>query len=247
MPRVEKVSVDYKPYYPQYATRQGRYTTSVEFSFLERETRNYRRGATFADISGGGGRVSIKMAELGFNVVHTEIDLDALRHSRRVRGDLPVRQVQVEPGAQGICFGRDTLDGALCFQVPDLIENDVEFFPQMRRVLKPGAPLFLSVTNRSSYKNFARRVLRRDVVSTKGRTFAQTSVYRLSFGNLIDRAQSQHFHLVNACGFNWLPFAKGSNSRLIGVASKFEAILGLRRLPAFSPWVILHLRSDVRD
>ena len=55
------------------------------------------------------------------------------------------------------------------------------------------------------------------------------------------------FQMVREEGLCWAPFGRSSNSRLIPIATKIEAMLGLRRLISYSPWVVFIARKEARS
>ena len=133
-----------------------------------------------------------------------------------------------------------SFDAALCLQVPDLVENDPLFFDAVKTALRPGGILFVTVTNRASYKAVMRKWLGRGKPQLETIQFSQVNVYQASVAELIARADACGFQLQASVGFNWLPFAKGSNSKLINPAAKAERLLGLRGAAGISPWAMLH-------
>jgi hypothetical protein len=48
------------------------------------------------------------------------------------------------------------------------------------------------------------------------------------------------FSVKRKIGFNWSLFGRTSENRLVPLFAGIEKIFGLRKLPSFSPWGILH-------
>ena len=48
------------------------------------------------------------------------------------------------------------------------------------------------------------------------------------------------FSVKRKIGFNWGLFGRTSENRLVPLFAGIERIFGLRKLPSFSPWVMVH-------
>ena len=99
------------------------------------------------------------------------------------------------------------------------------------RTLKSNAPLILSFGNKSSLKSQIREL--------RGKS------YKHSYCRVMQSLSKIGFVVVKKMGYNWLPFGRTSESRLIPFLARLEKLLALRRIPRLSPWVIVHtVKSD---
>ena len=65
--------------------------------------------------------------------------------------------------------------------------------------------------------------------------------YRHSYRKVMQRLSTTGFIVKKKIGYSWLPFGRASENRFVPVLAGIERILGLRRVPRFSPWVIMHI------
>jgi len=229
-------------YYSQYNTRQGKYTNAIELRFIERAFAGMPKESLLLDIGGGGGRNAFPQALKGFQVVVTDIALPPLDYvmSRR---HASIHAVLIPANIATLPFSECRFDGGLCIQVPDLVENEKNFFPAISNYLKPNAPFVVTISNRMSYKYVIRLLLNRQATETKRKGTGQTRVYLFTAAEILNRAQNAGFKIRAMEGYNWIPFSKGSNSRWIHCASIIEHRLMLQRIPFLSPWLIVCLQK----
>jgi hypothetical protein len=115
--------------------------------------------------------------------------------------------------------------------------DPARFLAECRRVLDPSGWLILQIVNRRSYKATLKR-MRRPFGTRRMDVFPARTV--------LDLFARHGFDVCDMAGYNWLPFApritRMSNSSLIPHAARLERGLGLTRLWALSPWVLVAAR-----
>ena len=152
----------------------------------------------------------------------------------------------IAPGIDGLAFSEKSFDVALCIQVPDLVENEKAFFLKVFSLFKREGRLVVTLTNRFSYKHLMRKILLRNNRKNKEvASYVQNRVYRFSVSEIIRRAQNAGFAVRSMKGYNWIPFPKASNSKLIPFAANIEHTLMLHKIALFSPWVIICFSKNI--
>ena len=117
----------------------------------------------------------------------------------------------------------------------DSVISSEWFIEEASRVLKAGGILVATLNNKSSLRAVFHQVLRPDeAVMRKEKGF-----YEASYRDCRTRLLRCGFQMIHEEGCCWPPFARDSNSFLVPLFVQLEKYLGLRRLPLFSPWVVL--------
>lgn len=102
--------------------------------------RRFHRGGTIWDIGGGNGFVSHGLLESGFDATLVEPNPAGARNARE-RGVSTV----VCSTLQDAGFHPHSFEAAGLFDVLEHIENDADFLDDLRKYMKPGGHLFLTV------------------------------------------------------------------------------------------------------
>ncbi|MBM3677770.1 MAG: class I SAM-dependent methyltransferase [Actinobacteria bacterium] len=212
-------------------TRWGRYISDTEH-------RTILAGAALAEANGGAGtalevgceagRWSLLLARRGWELVCTDIRPESLEICQE---RIPAaRCVLVEEADTTLPCDTGTVGFLLCIEVPGVPTSDW-FLEEAARVLRPGGILVTIAWNRSSLRGRYghRSAVRADTFDFYARTYRDWRAELLSEGLAVVREE----------GFCWFPFPRESDSRLVPHAVRIERLLGLPRLPALSPWVIV--------
>ena len=199
----------------------GKYLTSLETAFIAKVF-DLSKSSFVIDIGAEAGRFSLLAANSKVSVVGIDIDAYSLRRLKQKNKDVTV----VQADARHIPFKNSSFDEVFMVEVLDYIPQLDEAMGECYRVLKADSPFIVSFGNRSSLKAKF-RILR-------GKSY--THSYRKVTQSLLKMG----FRINDQLGYSWLPFGRMSQSRLVPLLAGAERVFGLRRLPRFSPWVMLN-------
>ncbi len=219
-------------------SRMGAYATSVEESFLD-ETLRERPAGVIADVGSAGGRLEHVLTRHAEHVVATDIDRDEVyamaddpKLTPVVVGELPTLPIR-----------DNTIDTVVSIQAPAVSEEGW-FREECRRVLRPGGIVLLTLYNARSYKGLLTRLRRRTWRSEESSW--QGLYFRHSTAEHLRLWRAAGFRSTRLRGFYWAPLGRRSESRWVVAAAALERLLGLRRLVAVSPVLLVELRREDR-
>lgn len=201
-------------------TRMGRYITKIESDFVFKSIAKKELG-NLLDIGAEAGRFS--SIPKGTAAITVGIDIDSYGLKRLRFKNKHVCVIQAD--ARKIPLKDEVFDAVFMIEVLDYISDAKKTLNECNRVLKSKATLFLSFGNRSSLKSRVRKLFGKS--------------YRHSYGKVELLLSKTGFELKEKMGYNWLPLGRISENRLIPFLIKIERLLGLRRIPKLSPWVIV--------
>ena len=214
----------------------GAYVDAIEKDVVARGTAAANGPRTMLDVGCEGGRWSQPLADAGWLVTGTDVSEDAVTAFRQ---RLPnATGVLVEPGTTKLPASSSSVGLLLCLEVFAVVHEDW-FLDEVARVLAPGGVVVAVVSNRHSYRRYLWRVARRHRPSTSDDALPMYSRSYRSWRKHLEQAGFDRVYERGAC---WLPFSRQSNSKLIRPLSKLERLLGLRRLPAVSPWICVAMQ-----
>ncbi len=124
----------------------------------------------------------------------------------------------------------EVFDSIFMIEVLDYIPELNQVFDECKRALKQKATCFLSFGNKSSIKS--------KIKETHG------NGYRHSYKNVMTCLAKSGLVVEKKRGFNWMLFGRTSQNTLVPLSANVEKLLGLRRIPRFSPWVILNVTKS---
>jgi len=202
-------------------TEMGRYITRKELGLLHLFFQD-RKIKSCLDIGCGSGRFSLPLYDLGVNVIGLEKKLIPLYELQHKDAWIPI----VLGDATCMPFQDSCLDCIIVIEVIDYFVNIEAFIQECHRILTEHGYLCFTFSNTNSWKRFLHRIL------SQYRTF-----YRVNFRYMKQALEKNGFQLEIISGFNWLPFGRISNNKLIKLLERLETLLQLRRLPHFSPWI----------
>jgi ubiquinone/menaquinone biosynthesis C-methylase UbiE len=202
-------------------TKMGKYLTRVETDFVS-HTLSVSEQSSVMDIGAEAGRFSIFTANLHATVVGIDIDSYGLRRLK-----LKNRLVHlIQADARKIPLRKSLLDVVLMIEVLDYIPELEIAFGEVFGILKPMGSLVFSFGNTSSAKSRFRKL--------QGRS------YKHGYREVMNALNKAGFKIKNKTGYNWLPFGRTSENTLIPLLGNVERVLGLRKIPRLSPWVLVH-------
>jgi SAM-dependent methyltransferase len=240
-------------------TTMGRYIGDREKAFIERCLGEAKPGLRLLEVACGSGRLTLPLHARGHRIMGLDIDPVALVAFRKRSDAVPL----VLGDALRPPFASDSFDGLVAIQAFAQLGRG-RFPTECRRLLRAWGLLIFEALNRHSYKG---------VLTSMARWAARTGRFRLMmrrssrlralenrFGRseggepfpgesceeTLQSAAALGFSVVAISGFNWLPFRRLSNSRLVAPAAWLEKALRLDRHPASSPWVLLAAQKQTR-
>lgn len=214
-------------------TRWGRYVSDLEQAAILEGHRLAGQPSLALEVGCEGGRWSKMLAGLGWKVVCTDVDPEALQVCQQ--RSPPTCCVLVKPDTTRLPVESGSVGLLLCVEAFPAIEGG--WFPdEARRALAVGG-LFVGVfLNRRSLRGafvFVRDRLLPDHVHSYGQSYASWRT----------RLREQGFDLLQERGFCWFPFARASDSPLVSPFTFLERACGLHRLIRLSPWVVFIARK----
>ena len=153
------------------------------------------------------------------------IDIDCVSLKRLKQRAKQVHLVAAD--ARKLPFISEVFDAAFMIEVLDYIPELEVALNECSRTLKPNSNCVLSFGNKSSIKA--------KMKGLKGKSYLH------SHKSVIRDLPKTEFNLCTQLGYNWLPFGRVSNERLVPILAWLEWVLGLRRLRRYSPWVMFHV------
>ena len=208
-------------------TKWGSYITAVEKRVILKAHDLCPRPTNALEVGCDGGRWSRLLADLGWIMTCTDIYPDELGLCQQ---RIPqAKCVLVKEEDTSLPCKSGTMDLILCVEVPVL--SSEWFLPEAFRVLKECGMMVGVGTNRSSLRGLVKHLICR----MKQRS---EDYYGCSYPEWRARICGLGFDVLHEEGLCWFPFKRDSNSPLIPLCTRLEHHLGLRRLPAISPWIV---------
>ena len=207
-------------------TRMGKYLTRIETDFIF-ESIPLSETCTILDVGAEAGRFSLLASDNNANVIGLDLDSSSLKRLK-----LKTKNVNVVQGdARRLPLRDGAFDAVFMIEVLDYITELEETLTECNRTLKSNAILIFSFGNKSSLKSQLREL--------HGKS------YRHSYNKVMQSLTKTGFSVVRRLGYNWLPFGRTAENRLIPFLAMLEKLFTLRRIPSLSPWVMLHAtKSD---
>jgi ubiquinone/menaquinone biosynthesis C-methylase UbiE len=175
------------------------------------------------DVGAEAGRFSLFASSYKATVVSVDVDSYSIKRLK-----LKEKQVNViQADARKLPFKDGLFDVIFMIEVLDYIPELEEAFLECKRTLKPNASSIISFGNKSSFKA--------KLKSMRGKT------YRHDHWRVVQCLSRMGFIIKRKTGYNWLPFGRVSQNRIVPILAFFERFLGLRRVVRFSPWIIIHV------
>ena len=209
-------------------TTMGVYQSGREMAFIWRCLRQGPRPRRLLDLACGSGRVSLPLHAGGISVVGIDLDPVALAAFRNQAGTVAL----VQGSGPELPFASACFDWVLAMQCFEYFDHR-RFLGEAYRVLRPGGLLIFDALNRRSYKG--------SLKTLTGRTLGLPSA-ALTCREILTAAGRQGFAITAVQGYNWPPFNRLSDSRMVGVAARVEQTLHLERLYRISPKILVAAR-----
>jgi len=209
-------------------TRMGKYLTTIEKTFIEKAV-DFSKTSFVLDVGAESGRISFIALNTKTSVVSIDIDCVSLRRFKQRTNQAYI----VAADARKLPFVSEVFDAVFMIEVLDYISELEVALNECKRVLGPNSDCVLSFGNKSSFKA--------KLKGLKGKSYlhSYSGVRQVLFGT--------GFYLQAQLGYNWLPFGRISQNRLVSVLSRLEWAFGLRRLRRYSPWVMFHVVKQASE
>lgn len=201
----------------------GKYLTDLETNFISKSINLGKENLIVMDVGAEAGRFSLFASN--YNVTVISVDLDSYSLKRLKLKEKQVNVIQAD--ARKLPLKDDLFDVVFMIEVLDYIPELDQSFLECKRTLKPSASSFISFGNKSS--------LKAKLKSVRGKTYCH------NYCSVMQCLIKTGFIIKRKTGYNWLPFGRVSQSRLLPLFAFFERFLGLRRVVRFSPWIIVHI------
>jgi ubiquinone/menaquinone biosynthesis C-methylase UbiE len=202
-------------------TKLGKYLTDIETQFVLNAI-EATQPHMILDIGAGAGKFSLLAAKSNIDVVSIDIVSYGLKRLQLKQPDVQV----IKADARKIPLKDGIFDSIVMVEVLDYIPELEEVFSDCQRTLKNEASFVFSFGNRASLKQKLKQL--------------RGNSYLHSYKSVMKSLAEADFKVRKKQGFNWLPFGRTSENPLVPSFAFTERILGLRRIPRLSPWVMVH-------
>jgi SAM-dependent methyltransferase len=214
-------------------TRWGAYITRYERRELLAAATSLRRPGTALEVGCEGGRWSRLLADLGWRLVCTDVDATTLALCAERIPEATC--VLVDSADTRLPCDDAAVQLLLAYEVDPV--TSASWFPsEAARVLAAGGILVCTFLNRRSVRGAAYLALHR--LGRRRHDYYVGPTYGAYRRALRDTGLEP----VRQLGLGWAPFTRNSDASLIPLATALEQVLGLRRLPALSPLVVVTAR-----
>jgi ubiquinone/menaquinone biosynthesis C-methylase UbiE len=207
-------------------TKMGQYLTKIETDFISEAFSLDKDDVTIMDVGAEAGRFSLLAKNKNATVVSIDIDCYSLKRLKRKNRNVHI----IQADARKLPIKNEVFDVIFMIEVLDYINELQTAFVECKRALKPSSSCFLSFGNKSSIKS--------KIKQTRGQA------YRHSYRNVVKCLNTSGFEIKKKTGYSWILFGRTSENKLLPVLAKFEKYIGLRKIPRFSPWVIVHVTKE---
>jgi SAM-dependent methyltransferase len=213
--------------------RLDRYLFRTEYEFVQQFLGAEMLAGPLLDLGCGSGKLGVPLSEQGAQVIGMDIDAMALQVFNRRTADAAL----VCGDAQRLPFATESAAHVIAVQSFMFGEPRL-LLSEYHRVLRSGGVLIVQLLNRHGYKRALKQAFGRVVRLDRDR-MDERFIDIPSCGEVLKLMGAEGFEILGTRGYNWLPFARDSDSMLVDVAAAFEYALGLHRVAAFSPWVLI--------
>ncbi len=200
----------------------GKYLTQLETDFISKSVNLSKENLIIMDVGAEAGRFSLLAAN---NATVVSIDVDSYSLKRLKMKNKHVNVIQAD--ARRMPLKDKIFDVVFMIEVLDYIPELELAFAECNRTLKPYASCILSFGNKSSLKSKLREM--------------QGKSYQHSYKEAVQNLCRTGFTIKKKMGYSWLPLGRVSQNKLVPVLAGIERFLGIRSVPRFSPWVIMHV------
>ena len=214
-------------YWEEVAQRPwGQYLTEVEARSILQAHHLASPPTLALDVGCGGGRWTKLLADLGWQMICTDVDPRALTLCQK---RVPSAEcILVSPDDATLPSPDAAVALLLCIEV-HIIQREW-FIREACRMLHRGGLIVGVFWNRLSWRGLYARF------TSSLRNHEE--YYKFPYAGWRQQLRAEGFTFLYEEGFCWPPFSRESTSSLALAGARMERFLGLHRLVALSPWVI---------
>jgi ubiquinone/menaquinone biosynthesis C-methylase UbiE len=215
-------------------TRWGRYLTHAEKQAILSAHRASSAPSTVLDVGGGGGRWSQLLCQLGWRAICSEVNERSLAVCQE---RLPSATcILVNQSDEVLPVDDQSVSMVLCMEVFAVMPT-LWFMEEAARVIRPEGLLVGVFNNKCSFRGQLKHAMHRVRGSTG------FDYYNTCYKPWKAAMRLRGFEFIYEDGMCWLPFSRGSDSRLIKPLVALERKLYLHRVPDLSPWIVFVARK----
>ena len=207
-------------------TRWGAYISEMARQNILKAHEFAGQPAAALQVGCEGGRWAKLLADRGWEMTCTDVDPQAIETCRSRNPS--AKCIVVDRNDQKFPCPNDSIDLVLCIEVAPVIQSDW-FIGEADRVLRPGGVIVGVFLNQMSGRGYFAHC----VASMKN----NYDYYQFTYWDFRRRLSAPGFKVVREIGYSWFPFRRHSDSVLVPFLTRLEKALGLRKLPALSPWI----------
>ena len=213
--------------------RWGKYLSEVERDVIVEAVQSCGTPTVALDIGAANGRWSELLAAQGWEIICTDTNPHSLELLRQSIPDATC--VLADPRGTTLPGDAESIGLLLCMEVFQVVPN-AWFISEASRVVKPKGHVVGVFNNKLSWRGYIQHRL-----AAKRDRFDYYSTPYHRWRRDLERAG---FRMLREEGLCWFPFSRSSDSPLIPACTSIESFIGLRRLPAISPWIVFTARKD---
>jgi len=202
-----------------------------EYSFLKQHLPHVGKRYQVLDIACGSGRTTIPLLNDGIHVIGADLSFAGLHSFQRRHQHVPL----VQSDSHCLPFPAHTFDCVLAIQSFEYFDSH-DFLQECSRLLRPNGLVIFDFINRHNYKRL--------FMNAVGRTKKLDSAYKRNCKEVSQLLVEHNFQVIARQGYNWIPFHRQSNSRLVAGMARIESTMRLQQLYQLSPWILVAARKQ---
>ncbi len=223
---------DYRLHDAEANTKFGLYLSAVERQALIRAHEMTPAPTLAMDVGVGGGRWSYLLRERGWKIICTDIHPVTISHCHGLMPEATC--VLVQPTDTSLPCGTGEAGIIVCLEVFQVVGASW-FIAESSRILSDGGLIVGEFNNKWSWRGVLHHAV--------SRFLGKFDYYSKSYLTWKRELRDIGLEIVFEVGLAWFPLGRRSNSPLVEWGARLERVLGLRRLPNFSPTVVFIARK----
>lgn len=206
-------------------TTMGRYLFDREYAFVEEHADSLPAHAKLIDVCCGPGYFTTNLRKKGKQIFGFDFSATALEMFQNNSAEVPLALAD----AMKLPVSAECVDGVIATQCLIYLDHDI-FFAEAARALRPGGLLIFDAVNHFSYKGIAKLYVRRA---------SQLPRNMLKYADIVHSLKNCGFAVKQVRGYNWPPFLRESNHKMVHITAMIEKGLRLESLYKVSPKILV--------